>query len=194
MDGEKEIESWYCGCPYDGEICKHVMATLLAIRDNRKRRVIVFSRRWKSKRRKPLVLEEIKKKWSKWRPCPSLMDMQQLLCLSIWSPGTLEIYLWEYASTDPVFKTALSNHFLYDDGISFFWLLWTGRRFVLKVIEHPKTTPGTKMEYIFRAWCEIKLEISIFREYDLWWCRRIDDADQSNRPEKAMELIGRLLE
>ena len=44
MDGN-EIESWYCDCPYEGEICKHVVATLLAIRDNRKRRVIVFSRR-----------------------------------------------------------------------------------------------------------------------------------------------------
>ena len=37
MDGN-EIESWYCDCPYDGEICKHVVATLLAIRDNRKKR------------------------------------------------------------------------------------------------------------------------------------------------------------
>ena len=34
MDGN-EIESWYCDCPYDGEICKHVVAALLAIRDNR---------------------------------------------------------------------------------------------------------------------------------------------------------------
>ena len=45
MDGN-EIESWYCDCPYDGEICKHVVATLLAIRRTiEKRRVIVFSRR-----------------------------------------------------------------------------------------------------------------------------------------------------
>ena len=36
MDG-KEIKSWYCDCPYDGEICKHVVATLLAIRDNEKK-------------------------------------------------------------------------------------------------------------------------------------------------------------
>ena len=28
MNG-KEVESWYCDCPYDGEICKHVVAALL---------------------------------------------------------------------------------------------------------------------------------------------------------------------
>lgn len=36
MNG-KEVESWYCDCPCDGEICKHVVAALLAIRDNNKR-------------------------------------------------------------------------------------------------------------------------------------------------------------
>ena len=30
-----EIADWECDCPYDGNICKHVVATLLAIRDNR---------------------------------------------------------------------------------------------------------------------------------------------------------------
>lgn len=28
-----EISSWFCDCPYDGDICKHVVATLYAIRD-----------------------------------------------------------------------------------------------------------------------------------------------------------------
>lgn len=41
----KEVESWYCDCPYDGEICKHVVATLLAIRDNRKKAGHSFFRR-----------------------------------------------------------------------------------------------------------------------------------------------------
>lgn len=32
-----EIVSWYCDCPYDyGDICKHVVAFLLYIRDNKK--------------------------------------------------------------------------------------------------------------------------------------------------------------
>lgn len=41
----KEVESWYCDCPYDGEICKHVVAVLLAIRDNNKRVSRSFFRR-----------------------------------------------------------------------------------------------------------------------------------------------------
>lgn len=37
MDGT-EVESWYCDCPYDGgSICKHVVATLMAIRDNQEK-------------------------------------------------------------------------------------------------------------------------------------------------------------
>ena len=27
------LDSWYCDCPYDGEFCKHVVATLLKIRE-----------------------------------------------------------------------------------------------------------------------------------------------------------------
>ena len=34
MEGN-EIVAWECDCPYDGNICKHVVATLLAIRDSR---------------------------------------------------------------------------------------------------------------------------------------------------------------
>lgn len=29
----KQLESWYCDCPYDGGICKHVVAAVLAIRE-----------------------------------------------------------------------------------------------------------------------------------------------------------------
>ncbi len=29
-----QIESWYCDCPYDGTICKHVVAVVLAIQEN----------------------------------------------------------------------------------------------------------------------------------------------------------------
>ena len=34
MEGN-EIIAWECDCPYDGNICKHVVATFLAIRDSR---------------------------------------------------------------------------------------------------------------------------------------------------------------
>ena len=29
----KSIQQWYCSCPYNGPICKHVVATLLGIRE-----------------------------------------------------------------------------------------------------------------------------------------------------------------
>lgn len=34
MEGN-EIIAWECDCPYDGNICKHVVATFLAIRGSR---------------------------------------------------------------------------------------------------------------------------------------------------------------
>lgn len=34
LDGNK-ISSWFCNCPYDGDICKHVVAVLYAIRKER---------------------------------------------------------------------------------------------------------------------------------------------------------------
>ena len=30
-----ELEEWECDCPYDGEFCKHVVATLLKIREKK---------------------------------------------------------------------------------------------------------------------------------------------------------------
>ena len=58
MDGN-EIESWYCDCPYAGEICKHVVATLLAIRDNRKKAGNSIFSKMKIKAEEAPVLEEI---------------------------------------------------------------------------------------------------------------------------------------
>ena len=69
MDGN-EIESWYCDCPYDGEICKHVVATLLAIRDNRKKAGNSIFSKMKIKAEETPVLEEIKEVGK--QPCPSL--------------------------------------------------------------------------------------------------------------------------
>jgi len=31
----KEIVYWDCDCPYDGDICKHIVAVILAIRENK---------------------------------------------------------------------------------------------------------------------------------------------------------------
>ena len=100
MDGN-EIESWYCDCPYDGEICKHVVATLLAIRDNRKKAGNSIFSKMKIKAEEAPVLEEIKEVGK--QPCPSLVDIQQLL--SFIDPQELSKFICEYASTNlEVFK------------------------------------------------------------------------------------------
>lgn len=54
------------------------------------------------------VLEEIKEVGK--QPCPSLVDIQQLL--SFIDPQELSKFICEYASTNLEFKTALSNHFI----------------------------------------------------------------------------------
>lgn len=33
IDNKREVTSFFCDCPYDGDICKHVVAVLLAIED-----------------------------------------------------------------------------------------------------------------------------------------------------------------
>ena len=95
MDGN-EIESWYCDCPYDGEICKHVVATLLAIRDNRKKAGNSIFSKMKIKAEETPVLEEIKEVGK--QPCPSLVDIQRLL--SFIDPQELSKFICEYASTN----------------------------------------------------------------------------------------------
>ena len=96
MDG-KEIESWYCDCPYDGEICKHVVATLLAIRDNEKKVNRSAFSKMKVEVEEAVVIDET-------------VDMQQLL--SFVNPQELSQFIYEYASMHPEFKTALLTRFM----------------------------------------------------------------------------------
>lgn len=96
MDG-KEIESWYCDCPYDGEICKHVVATLLAIRDNEKKVNRSAFSKMKVEVEEAVVIDET-------------VDIQQLL--SFVNPQELSQFIYEYASMHPEFKTALLNRFM----------------------------------------------------------------------------------
>ena len=96
MDG-KEIKSWYCDCPYDGEICKHVVATLLAIRDNEKKVNRSAFSKMKVEVKEAVVIDET-------------VNMQQLL--SFVNPQELSQFIYEYASMHPEFKTALLNRFM----------------------------------------------------------------------------------
>ena len=102
MNG-KEVESWYCDCPYDGEICKHVVAALLAIRDNNKR----VRRRAFSKMRIVTKEEEVVQ--------PDV-DIKQLL--SFINPQELSKFISEYASTNSEFKAAFLKRFIFKESSS----------------------------------------------------------------------------
>ena len=102
MNG-KEVESWYCDCPYDGEICKHVVAALLAIRDNNKR----VSRNTNKKMRIVTKEEEVVQ--------PDV-DIKQLL--SFISPQEISTFISEYASTNPEFKAAFLKRFIFKESSS----------------------------------------------------------------------------
>jgi len=36
IDDKNNIKSWHCNCPYDGDVCKHVVAVLLAVKEELK--------------------------------------------------------------------------------------------------------------------------------------------------------------
>ena len=84
-------------CPYDGEICKHVIATLLAIRDNEKKVNRSAFSKMKVEVEEAVVIDET-------------VDIQQLL--SFVNPQELSQFIYEYATMHPEFKTALLNRFM----------------------------------------------------------------------------------
>lgn len=112
LEGDK-VDSWYCDCPYDGGICKHVVATLFAIRDNSekvsrsafsKMSVLEEDGDEEMNEEESVDLERIEQaaKYS-----PADVDIQQ--CLSFIKPQELLRFICEYASTNQEFKTALLN-------------------------------------------------------------------------------------
>lgn len=112
LEGDK-VDSWYCDCPYDGGICKHVVATLFAIRDNSekvsrsafsKMSVLEEDGDEEMNEEESVDLERIEQaaKYS-----PADVDIQQ--CLSFIKPQELSRFICEYASTNQEFKTALLN-------------------------------------------------------------------------------------
>ena len=116
LEGDK-VDSWYCDCPYDGGICKHVVATLLAIRDNSEKvsrsafaKMSISARNDRDEKgdeKETVDLERIENiiKYSL-----SDVDIQQ--CLSFIKPQELSQFVCEYASTNPEFKAALLNRFI----------------------------------------------------------------------------------
>lgn len=116
LEGDK-VDSWYCDCPYDGGICKHVVATLLAIRDNSekasrsafsKMSISVRNDRGEKADEKETVNLERIENTVKYRQAD--VDIQQ--CLSFIKSQELSQFVCEYASTNQEFKTALLNRFI----------------------------------------------------------------------------------
>ena len=80
----KEIVYWDCDCPYDGDICKHVVAVILAIREN------------KSKEKRFLSAKEVKimEKQKKMSKDTNVKDI-----LSFVSPKQLSNFILDRKST-----------------------------------------------------------------------------------------------
>ena len=112
LEGDK-VDSWYCDCPYDGGICKHVVATLFTIRDNSEKvSRSVFSKMSVLEDDGDEEMDEEESVDLEWiedtaKYSPADVDIQQ--CLSFIKPQELSRFICEYASTNQEFKTAFLN-------------------------------------------------------------------------------------
>lgn len=90
IDAKGTIVDFYCDCPYDGDICKHVVATLFKIRDERTIDITSYGK---------------KKKKTDW---------QQII--SRLSPEELREFIIEYAKSDKTFRDEIKIRFAeYDE-------------------------------------------------------------------------------
>lgn len=110
MDGD-EIDSWYCDCPFEGDICKHVVATLLAICDQRKK----ISRSVFSKM--PIEVDKVTQAENYSEEIDNTVDFSQVnvdmkQCLSFIDTHELSQFVCEYASTNRAFKNAFLKRFI----------------------------------------------------------------------------------
>lgn len=101
-----EVESWNCDCPYDGEICKHVVATLFAIRDNQEKvRSSAFSERTAISPKNTLTPLDVSSDKSVEYVLSDNVELQQLL--KFVQPKQLLDFICDYASKNQEFKTSL---------------------------------------------------------------------------------------
>lgn len=92
-----EVDYWDCDCPYDGSICKHVVATLLAIRENQKK-----------VSRSAFLSLPVESKLSDREVAPSDAEMEKLLLLV--QPGELVQFVRERASINKGFRRELCEY------------------------------------------------------------------------------------
>jgi uncharacterized Zn finger protein len=81
LDDQDNIKSYHCNCPYDGDICKHVVAVLLTIQDNKN---------------KPITIEKQKEEIPEWQ---SILE-------SI-SEKELRDFIFNYSSNNQDFQDEL---------------------------------------------------------------------------------------
>lgn len=93
----KKIIYWSCDCPYEGDICKHVVATVLAIRNNRSKQ-----KRFLSAREAKLMEKQQ----------TTLKDKKVEDILAFVSSDQLSDFVLEYASRHTECKQALLEKFL----------------------------------------------------------------------------------
>lgn len=104
-----EVDSWNCDCPYDGEICKHVVATLFAIRDNQKKaRSSAFSERTAISPKNTLTPLDVSSDKSVEYALYDNVELQQLL--KFVQPKHLLDFICDYASKNQEFKSSLLAH------------------------------------------------------------------------------------
>lgn len=101
LEGDKVV-AWECDCPYDGSICKHVVATLLAIRDNRNKAGNFLSAK-EVVTQVSIPDENVDK---------IVMDKEVEQVLSFAEPDRLSDFILKYASVHTDFKSALLDVFL----------------------------------------------------------------------------------
>lgn len=96
-----EIAEWECDCPYDGNICKHVVATLLAIRDSRNKVA-----RFLSAKEADFQVSIPEKNAAK-----MVMDEEVEQILLFAESDKLSDFVLKYASSHSDFKSALLETF-----------------------------------------------------------------------------------
>lgn len=98
------VTSWYCDCPYEGEVCKHVVATMLTIRSQHKKASrSAFSTRIRKTERmeEAVIIEET--------PDSSSYNDELKSLLSLIKPGELSQFIVEYASKSAEFSSFLKQ-------------------------------------------------------------------------------------
>lgn len=110
------VTSQFCDCPYDGEVCKHVVATILAIRNQQKKASCsAFSKKSKKSSRiedaiivKDIGLaEDVAMIEDSVNESSSNDDLQRLL--SLFKPEELSQFVLEYASQSAEFAAILKK-------------------------------------------------------------------------------------